>query len=148
MRKWLWSLWFILFLFFLINTMPKCIGCKKDFKSQGFLAHKRSCKPYKREIKARLTNVPDLGLVPGPSNESMILEGDGELGTAGDMLVDELNVQVCNGQLNQQKNLILLLNRNQREYPRLLRNTESLVFLVAKQSFQNGSRMSYHHAPL
>lgn len=39
--------------------MPKCIGCKKDFKSQGFPAHKKSCKPFQREIKARLKNVPN-----------------------------------------------------------------------------------------
>jgi hypothetical protein len=107
MRKWLWSLWFISFFFFLINIMPKCVGCKKDFKSQGFPAHKKSCKPYKRGLKARLNNVLDLAPVAGPSNDTMILEDAGELGTAVDMLLDE--VLVCNGHITDKKNLILLL---------------------------------------
>ena len=38
--------------FFLIYSMPKCIGCKKDFKSQGFPAHKKNCKQFKCKIKA------------------------------------------------------------------------------------------------
>jgi hypothetical protein len=91
MRKWLWSVWFLCFIFFLINTMPKCIGCKKDFKSQGYPAHKRSCKWYKRQLKAGLAKLPDkLGLVPGPSDEPVILEDVGEPGSAGNMLVDEV----------------------------------------------------------
>jgi len=98
MRKCLWSLWFISFFFFLINTMPKCVGCKKDFKSRGFPAHKNSCKLYKRVLKARLTNVVDLDPVAGPSNETKIPEDPGELGTADNMLVDE--VPVCNGPIN------------------------------------------------
>jgi len=94
MRKWLWSLSFLCFLFFLINTMPKCLGCKKEFKSQGFPAHKKSCKPYKREIKARLNNVPHSDLVAGPSNETATLDDTTDLGIADDMLLDD--VPVCN----------------------------------------------------
>jgi len=47
--------------------------------------HKKSCKPYKCAIKACLQNVPDLSSVPGPSNESMIVEDAGEPGGANNM---------------------------------------------------------------
>jgi hypothetical protein len=108
MRKWLWSLSFICFFFFLIYTMPTCLGCKKEFKARGFQAHKKSCKPYKREIKARLINVPDSDLVAGPSNETVTLDDTDDLAIADDMLVDD--VPVCNGEKNvQKKSLILLL---------------------------------------
>jgi hypothetical protein len=101
MRKWLWSLSVVCFLFFLINFMPKCLGCKKEFKPQGFPAHKRSCNLYKRGIKARLTNVLNSDLVAGPSNETAILDDADDLGTADDMLLDD--VLVCNGEINDQK---------------------------------------------
>ena len=82
--------------------MPKCLGCKKEFKPQGFPAHKRSCNLYKREIKARLTNVLDSDLVAGPSNETAILDDVNDLRTAEDMVVDDVPA-VCNGQINDQK---------------------------------------------
>lgn len=94
MRKWLWSLSFICFFFFLIYTMPTCLGCKKEFKARGFQAHRNSCKPYKREIKARLINVPDSDLVASPSNETATLDDTADLGIADDMLLDD--VPVCN----------------------------------------------------
>ena len=87
----------LVYLIFLTNTMPKCIGCKKDFQSHGYPAHKRSCKRYKRELKARLATLPDFGLLPGPCNEPMILEDVGELGFAGDMRADEVQPEVGNG---------------------------------------------------
>ena len=65
--------------------MPKCIGCKKDFKSQGFPAHKRSCRQFKREIKARLRNIPNF--------KEIVPEDTEVVADLGDMLVDE--VQVC-----------------------------------------------------
>ena len=86
--------------------MPKCFGCKKEFQSQGFPAHKRSCNPYKREIKARLTNVLDSNLVAGPSNETTILDDVDDLGIAEDM--DNVPA-VSNGEINDKKKLILLL---------------------------------------
>jgi len=101
MQRWHWSIFFTFLLLFLINTMPKCIGCKKDFNSQGFSTHKKSCKPYKRAIKAHLKNVPDLSSIPGPSNDSMVLEDAEEPGGAGDMFVDD--VLVCNGRINEGK---------------------------------------------
>lgn len=62
--------------------MPKCIGCKKDFQSHGYPAHKRSCKQYKRQLKASLAKLPDkLGPVPGLSDEPVILEDVRELGS-------------------------------------------------------------------
>lgn len=77
--------------------MPKCIGCKQYFKSQGYPAHKKSCKPYQREIRARLANVSNLGLIPGPS---IIPQDIGELENLGDMhmLADE--IQVRNREIN------------------------------------------------
>ena len=92
---------FCLLFIFLINSMPKCLRCKKEFKSQGFLAHKKSCNLYKCGIRARLTNVLDSDLVASPSNESMILDDADGLGTAEDMLVDDVPV-VCNGEINVQ----------------------------------------------
>jgi hypothetical protein len=68
--------------------MLKCFGCKKEFQSQGFQAHKSSCNSYKHEIKARLTNVLDSNLVAGPSNETTILDDVDDLGIAEDMDVD------------------------------------------------------------
>jgi len=99
---WLWSLTFICLFFFLINTMPKCVGCKKEFKGQGFSAHKKSCKPYKWEIKTHLINVLDSDLIAGPSNETMVLDDANDLGTAEDMLVDDVPA-VCNREINDQK---------------------------------------------
>ena len=96
MRKLLVSTFFICFLFLSINSMPKCIGCKKEFQSQGFPAHKRSCNPYKREIKARLTNV----LVAGPSNNTTIQDDVNDLGIAEDM--DNVPA-VSNGEINDHK---------------------------------------------
>ena len=101
MRKWLWSLSFICFFFFLIYTMPTCLGCKKEFKARGFQAHKKSCRPYKREIKARLTNVLDSDLVADPSNETATLDDTNDLGIVDDMLLDD--VPVCNGEINDPK---------------------------------------------
>ena len=80
--------------------MPKCIGCKNEFQSQGFPAHKRSCNPYKREIKARLTHVLDSNLVAGPSNDTTIPEDVDNLGMAEDM--DNVPA-VSNGEINDQK---------------------------------------------
>jgi hypothetical protein len=102
MRKWLWSLSIICFLFLLINSMPKCFGCKKEFQSQGFPAHKKFCNPYKRGIKARLTNVLDSNPVAGPSNKTTILDDVDNLGIAEDMVVDDVPA-VCNGEINDQK---------------------------------------------
>lgn len=73
----------------LINSMPKCIGCKKDFKSQGFPAHKKSCKPFKREIKARLNNVANSG---GILVEDTVTE---EVADLGDMFANEVQPEVC-----------------------------------------------------
>jgi hypothetical protein len=84
MRRWLWGICVTFLLILLINTMPKCIGCKKDFNSQGFSTHKKSCKPYKRAIKARLQNVT--------SNEEMVTEPAGEPADLGEMLVDDVQV--------------------------------------------------------
>ena len=81
--------------------MPKCLGCKKEFKVQGFPAHKKTCKPYRREIKACLTNVLDSDLVAGPSNETATLDDTDDLGIVDDMLLDD--VPVCNGEINDQK---------------------------------------------
>jgi hypothetical protein len=81
--------------------MPKCLGCKKEFKSQGFPAHKKSCNLYKRRIKAHLTNVLDSDLVAGPSNETAILDDADDLRTAEDMLVDDVPA-VCNREINVQ----------------------------------------------
>lgn len=106
MRQWLWSLTFICLFFFWINTMPKCVGCKKEFKGQGFSMHKKSCRPYKQKIKACLIKVPDSDLVAGPSNENAILDDTDDLGTAEDMLVDD--IPVCNREMNDQKNKKLI----------------------------------------
>ena len=84
MRRWIWGIFFTILLVFLINTMPKCIGCKKDFNAQGFLTHRKSCKPYKRAIKARLQNVT--------SNEEMVTGTAGELADLGEMFVDDVQV--------------------------------------------------------
>ena len=108
MRKWLWSLYFLCFLFLFLTSMPKCLGCKEKFKNQGFPAHKRSCNLYKCEIKARLTNVQDSDLVAGPSNETVILDDVDNLGIAEEMLVDDVPA-VCNGEINDPQKLILLL---------------------------------------
>jgi hypothetical protein len=102
MRKWLSSPFFICFIFLSITSMPKCFGCKKKFQSQGFPAHKSSCNPYKREIKARLTNVLGSNLVAGPSNETTILDDVDDLGIAEDMDVDNVPA-VSNGEINDQK---------------------------------------------
>ena len=48
-----------------------------------------------------MTNVLDSDLVASPSNESMILDDADGLGTAEDMLVDDVPV-VCNGEINVQ----------------------------------------------
>ena len=66
--------------------------------------HRKSCKPYKQEIKARLINVLDSDLVAGPSNETATLDDTNDLGIVDDMLLD--NVPVCNGEINdpQKKN--------------------------------------------
>jgi hypothetical protein len=72
--------------------MTKCIGCKQNFKVQGYPAHKKSCKPYQREIRARLANISNLDLIPGPS----VIPHDtqaGEPENPGDMLVDEIQVR-------------------------------------------------------
>jgi hypothetical protein len=112
MRKWLYILYSVCFLFFLINSMPKCLGCKKEFKSQGFPAHKRSCNFYKREIKARLTKVVDSNLVAGPSNKTTILDDVDNLGITEDM--DDVQA-VCNGEFNGQKKTDSTINIGTRE---------------------------------
>jgi hypothetical protein len=66
--------------------MPKCIGCKKDFQYHGFPAHKRSCKRYKRQLKASLAKLPDKLDLPDPLDEPVILEDVGEL----ELLVNEV----------------------------------------------------------
>ena len=73
----------------------------QEFKSQGFPVHKKSCNLYKHGIRARLTNVLDSDLVAGPSNETAILDNANDLGTAEDMLVDNVPA-VCNGEINVQ----------------------------------------------
>jgi hypothetical protein len=88
--------------------MPNCLGCKKEFKSQGFPAHKRSCNLFKREIKARLANVPDSDLGAGPSNEAMIMDDVDNLEIAEDMLVDDVPA-VCNGEINDPKKKLILI---------------------------------------
>jgi hypothetical protein len=56
-----------------------------------------------------LAKLPDFGPVPGPSNEPVVLEDVGELGSAGDMLLDEVQPEVGNGPIKWPKNMILLL---------------------------------------
>ena len=83
----------ILILFcFLLYTMTKCIGCKKEFNNQGFPSHKKSCKLFKRAMRERLNNIPDYGAGPSTSNEEMVAESAGEPANLDDMIVD--NVQV------------------------------------------------------
>ena len=63
--------------------------------------HKKSCNLYKCRIRACLTNVLDSDLVAGPLNETTILDDANDLGTAEDMLVDNV-LAVCNGEINVQ----------------------------------------------
>jgi len=86
----------ILFIFtlvyFLLYTMTKCIGCKKEFNHQGFPSHKKSCKAYKREIRVRLRNVANYAPGPNTSNEGVVTGDAGELMALVEIPMDELQV--------------------------------------------------------
>jgi hypothetical protein len=79
--------------------MTKCIGCKKEFNHQGFPSHKKSRKAYKREIRARLSNVADYAPGPTTDNEGVVTEDAGDPETLVEVSMDE--VQVSKYEMNE-----------------------------------------------
>jgi hypothetical protein len=124
--------------------MTKCIGCKKEFNHQGFPSHKRSCKAYKREIRARLSNIPDYAPGPGPStsDEAMAIVVAGE---PEDVPADEVQVSSKEKKLNY---YVVTMLRNQKKSRRLPWSTENLVFPIEKQGSQNDFRIYFLPAHL
>jgi hypothetical protein len=82
----------LIILTFLVYTMTKCIGCKREFNNQGYPSHKKSCKLFKRAMRERLNKIPDYGAGPSTSNEEMVTEPAGEPADLGEMLVDDVQV--------------------------------------------------------
>jgi hypothetical protein len=72
--------------------MTKCIGCKKEFNHQGFPSHKKFCKAYKREIRVRLSNIPEVVAGPSISDEGILDREPGNPAGSDEMLMDDVQV--------------------------------------------------------
>jgi hypothetical protein len=72
--------------------MIKCLGCKRNFNQQGFPSHKNFCKSYKREIRGRLSKIPDFAAGPSTSNEGAVAGDAGDLVGSVEMPVDDIQV--------------------------------------------------------
>ena len=86
------GLLYLLLFYFLLYSMMKCIGCRKEFNNQGYPSHKKSCKQFKRAMRERLNNIPDYGAGPSNSNEEMVIESAGCPADLGTILLDDVQV--------------------------------------------------------
>jgi len=138
----------LLLLILLLNAMPKCVGCSKDFAPRGFKTHIKSCRPYKsKKIADVLPKFPDNPVAP-LEGLGVYSEEQGSSGLSNNFLFDEVQVN---------KILVIAQDvfyhvkkiRNQCECQHLHRNIEIPDCHNGKDSYPSAFGTYYHpHHPL
>ena len=107
MHKLFYFLPLLLFSFFLLFYMMKCVGCKKEFNKLGFPSHKKACNLLKCAMREWLNNIPDCASGAGPSttNKEMVTGSAGLPVDPVEMLLDDEQVRFYSQNFIQKLNL-------------------------------------------